>query len=134
MPKLFALCQMTGGEPDVRMIDDAGKRLYNGHLLCGQIAGWGVYLFSGTGPQLAALNALPGVVGLVAVLESGNVKWAELDGTIAPAIRTKLNTWLSARGYPPIPAGRTYRQVVLDIYKRLNARWDLDTFDLMESP
>jgi hypothetical protein len=119
---------MVGGAPDV----DASATPYKGYVLCDQVGGYGAYLFSGTGAQLTALNALPQVVGIVAVTENGGVKWAELDGTIAPAVRTKLNTWLTNRGYPTIPAGWSYRQVINAVYQRVNGRFSLDAFDVAD--
>jgi hypothetical protein len=119
---------MTGGSPNV----DASVTPYTGYVHADSIGGFGAYLFSGTPAQLTALNALPQVIGIVAVSEAGDVKWAELDGVIAAGVRTKLNTWLTARGYPTIPAGWTYRQVVEAVYKRLNARFDLSGFDVSE--
>lgn len=128
MPKLFAICQMEGGMPQV----DFQATPVKGYVLADQIGGFGAYLFSGTGPQLVALNALPQVVGIVAVTESGDTRWAELDGVIAAAVRTRLNTWLTARGYPTIPAGWTYRRVIEAVYKRLNDHFDLGWFDIAE--
>jgi hypothetical protein len=124
--KLFCIVPMTGGSPNV----DATA--YTGYVHCDSIGGFGAYLFSGTPAQMAALNALPQVVGIVAVTESGDVKWAELDGVIASGVRTKLNTWLTARSYPTIPAGWTYRQALEAVYQRLNARFDLNGFDVTE--
>lgn len=128
MPKLFALCQMSGGQPDV----DFTATPVKGYVLCDQVGGHGAYLFSGTGPQLVALNALAQVVGIVAVTESGETRWAELDGVIAPAVRTRLNTWLTARGHPNIPAGWTYKQTILAIFRRMNSNFDLGNFDVAD--
>jgi hypothetical protein len=128
MAKMFALCQMSGGSPAV----DFSATPIRGYVLCDQVASWGAYLFSGTGAQLTALAAVPEVVPIVAVTENGGTKWAELDGTIAPAVRTKLNTWLTNRGYPNIPAGWTYRRVVREIYERINPHFSLDNFDVAD--
>jgi hypothetical protein len=72
------------------------------------------------------------VVGIVGVTESGDVRWAELDGVIAAGVRTKLNDWLTARGYPTIPAGWTYRQVVRAVFKRFSDLFDIGTVDIAE--
>jgi hypothetical protein len=128
MAKLFCIVPIVGGAPDV----DPSVTPYKGYVLCDQVGGFGAYLFSGTGAQLTALNALPQVVGIVAVTENGGTKWAELDGTIAPAVRTKLNTWLTNRGYPNIPAGWSYRQVINAVYQRVNDRFSLDNFDVAD--
>ncbi len=87
-------------------------------------------MFSGTAAQLTALAALPAAqfVPICVVTKSGDVRWAELDGVIGSTARTRINTWLSARSLPTIPVGWTYRQVVLAIFKRLHANFDLDAF------
>jgi hypothetical protein len=127
MPKLFAICRMSGGLPDI----DVTVTPVKGWVLCDQVGNQGAYLFSGTAAQLAALNALSQVLGIIAVTQNG-ARWAELDGVISSAVRTKLNTWLTARGYPNIPADWTYRQVILAVYKRLNNHFDLSNFDIEE--
>jgi hypothetical protein len=115
---------MVGGEPDVN------REAIYGFVHCASVGNWGAYAFSGTAAQLTALAALPVVqlIPICAVTKSGNVKWAELNTVIPSAVRTKLNTWLTARGLPNIPAGWTYRQVVLAVFKRLHDRFDLDNF------
>lgn len=130
MAKLFCIITMAGGLPDV---DLTATPVY-GYVLCDQIGQYGAYLVSGTGAQLTALNATPQCVGIVAVTESGGVKWAELDGTIAPAIRTKLNTWITNNrpAWPQVPAGATYRQVIRALFARFNAQFDLDNFDVTD--
>lgn len=126
MTKAFALIHMVGGAPDI----DASETPYFGYVLCDRILStqWGAYLISGTNAQLLAIDALPSVVGIVAVTQSGDVYWAELNDTIAGAARTKINNWLIARGQPTIPAGWTNRQVVQAIYQRANAHWDMNSF------
>lgn len=129
MPKGFAITTMVGGAPNI----DFTVTPVHGFALCDQVAGFGAYLFSGTNVQLLALNALPNVMGLCIVTEDANVKWAELDGVIAPAVRTKLNVWLTARGFVNVPAGMTYRAVITAVYQRLNSHFDLSGFDIAES-
>jgi hypothetical protein len=128
MPKLFCIIPMSGGAPSV----DFSATPLNGYVLADQIGQFGAYLVSGSAAQLVALNALPNVVGIVAVTEAGNVRWAELDGVIAPAVRTKLNTFLTARGWPTIPAGVTYRVVIRAAFKRFNASFEIEGMDISE--
>ena len=129
--KLFALIQMQGGEPQL----SRETTPYPGHVhVPATILGaWGAYMVSGTGAQLTAINALPQVVGIVAVTESGSVRWAELDGVIAAGVRTKLNNWLTARGYPNILSGWTYRRVIREVFQRLNDKFEFDSFDVAEA-
>lgn len=122
------LVSLTDTSPNI----DSVATPYTGYVLCGQVAGWGAYLISGTGAQLLAIDALPGVVGLVAVTESGDKKWPELDGEIASAVRTKINNWLSNRGWPTIPLGWTYKRVVREIFTRISDRFDLNVFDVKD--
>jgi hypothetical protein len=77
---------------------------------------YGMYLVAGTG---AALTALAGQANVWRICT-----WAELDNSIGAARRTAINNWLSARGWPNIPAGMTYRQVVAAVYRRANPAWD----------
>lgn len=130
MPKLFAIAPHTSGIPDTAPLKQGVD--YKGWVLADTVGGFGAYLFSGTAPQLAALNALAAVVGICVVTEDASTRWAELDGTIAAGVRTKLNTWLTARGHPNIPAGWTYRQVVTAVYQRLNARFDIGGMDVAD--
>lgn len=128
MPRMLALIRQVGGSPEL----DPRATPYAGYCLGGQAAGWGIYVISGTGSQLVAINALPQVVGLVAVTDSGGVRWPELDGVIASAVRTKVNTWLTARGWPTIPVGWTYRQVVKAILQRMGFDDSLAIWDVVD--
>lgn len=129
--KAFAIIPMVGGRPDL----DPDVVSWHGYTLCAHIGhNWGCYLFSGTAAQLQAINALPHVYGICAVTESGAIRWAELDNPISPAVRTRLNTWLENRDYPTIPAGWTYRQVILAVYRRVNEWFDLDSVDVADTP
>lgn len=120
----FGLIQTDGG--GIPKIDTA-LYPYHGHIFIGQIAGWGAYLISGTSAQLSAINALPQAIGLATLTTTAEgVKWKELDSTVSLAVRTKLNTWLTARGYPMIPEGWTNRQVVLAVCKKLNPVFDIE--------
>ncbi len=125
----FAICKMAGGLPDI----DFEATPVHGYTLGGVVGNFGAYLFSGTAAQLAALNALPQVVVICALTTAGDVRWAELDGKIAEAIRTRLNTWLTTRGYPTIPADCSNRQVVEAIYKRMNDKFDLGGIDVADA-
>lgn len=131
MPKMFCLINMNGGsDPQL----DRSITPYHGSNHIGNInRQWGAYLVSGTGPELVAIDALPQVVGIVAITEGGSVKWAELDGVIAAGVRTKLNNWLTARGYPNIPASWTNRRAIREVFQRLNPLFDFDLFDIEES-
>ena len=125
--KLFAIVSMENGLPKI----DFTATPCTGYALGGKVGGFGCYLFSGTAAQLTALAALANVIAIRQVSD-GSVRFPELDATIGAAARTKINNWLTARGYPNIPSGWTYRQVVKEIYKRVEARFDLDHLDVGE--
>jgi hypothetical protein len=131
MPKLFAVVHAPGSDPEL----DRTLTPYVGHVCLGRIGQWGAYLISGTGPQLTAIDALAQVFSICAVTEGGAVRWAELDGVIPAATRTKLNNWKTANApaWPNIPVGATYRTVVDFIAKRMNASFDVATHDVSET-
>lgn len=115
--KAFAIISITGGNPDIeRMVTPV-----SGWALVFQInANWGVYLVSGTGAQLTALNATTPVTGICNVTEGATTRWVELDDVVAAGVRTKLNTRLTALGKATIPAGRTNRQILQAVHGYFN--------------
>jgi len=121
MPHLFAICDMVGGFPNI-----PASTPVKGWAHFDSLGQYGAYLFSGTAAQLAALNALPNMAGLVEMTGKADNEreWLELDTVIAAGVRTKINNWLTARGRPTIPAGQTYKQVVRAIFQYFNSRFD----------
>jgi hypothetical protein len=128
MAHMLAIVDMAGGAPAI----NPETTPYVGHVLIWQAGNFGLYLFGGTAAQLTALNALATCRGLVGMSSGGAVYWGELDNVITSAHRTKLNTWLTARGYPTIPVDWSYRQVVRAIIRRLRSFGD-DTDDFADS-
>jgi len=124
----MALVKMAGGMPVI----DQAVTPYHGHLLIGKAGDWGAYMISGKPAELTALNALPEVVGICTMTESGSgysvVKWAELSKPITAAMRTKLNTYLTSKGLPTVPSSWSNRQVVETVFKRLNPDFRFDDF------
>lgn len=109
----------------------------HGYVLAAQLSGqWGAYLFSGIGGQLSALDTAPNVFGIVAVTESGDVKWPELEGVISSGARTKINNWISNHypAQPSIPAGWTYKRVIREIFRRMNQHFKLTHIDIADIP
>lgn len=124
MAKLFCIASMNGGNPDFGLLP------YYAVVLAGDLPGiWGAYIVAGTPAQLQDINALPSVYGICMVTE-GETHWAELDTVISSAVRSRINGWLTARGYPTIPAGWTYRQVIIAIFKRINPNYTLENTDI----
>jgi hypothetical protein len=89
--KAFALIRMAGGAPKI----DREAYPYHGFAFCDRIGGWGAYLISGTSAEFQAIDGLGHVVGICAVTEGVDVKWAELDGVIGSAVREKIKGWLA---------------------------------------
>lgn len=134
--KALALVKMMGGSPDV----DWNLYPVHGYVLGAIIpnSNWGAYIVSGTGAQLTALDTSPDVVGIAAIDEKGTgLRWSQqIDNTIPAGVRNRINTWISNNypNAPTVPAGATYRQVVLGIFKRANVHFDIDSFDIQDSP
>ena len=121
----YGVCQIINGQPDL------GGLPFRGYCQLAKAGGWGLYLVSGSAAQLSSIGALANVYPLVAMTDNGILKWAELDNVVTAAHRTKLNNWLTARGYPTIPAGWTYRQILMAILQRLRGR--VDDWNIEES-
>jgi hypothetical protein len=132
---MYAVARMQAGYPDI----DTVATPYHGHVLTGQVGQFGLYLFSGTPAQLAALDALPNVIGLclLSTTESGGMtvsRWAEVDNNFGAGARTRLNTWLTNNGKPTIPAGWTNKQVIRKLFEHLDSAGvaDLDKYFVKE--
>jgi len=105
--RAYALTNMVNGNPDF------GGLPFYGFVLLAHLSNYsfGIYEVSGTAAQLTAINNLTNVYRICTI--------AELDDVITSARRTRINSWLTARGYPNIPAGWSYRQVLDAICIRL---------------
>jgi hypothetical protein len=129
MPWALAVIKQEGGLPVIAQAEPP----YTNYVSMGDLpAGFGLYMVSDTGPRLIAADAIPGVYGICALTKDGDVVWAELDNVITPAMRLKINSWLTAHGFPTIPATWTNRQVVVAILKRINDKFDLNGFWVAE--
>lgn len=127
MPKAIVICREilsgTGkGRPDV----GTGWR---GFVYVGTLPGaYAVYIITGTGPQLTAIDAHANTIG--GLLVTGSERWAELDVAIPTALRTKINTYRTAQGLSTIPASTTLLQVL-----RFAANhYDYGNFDVTDNP
>ncbi len=118
--RAFALIHTTGGVPEL----DLEVTPYHGYVLCAAYQSWGLYLLSGTGAQLLAIAALPAAkVVPLCLVSQGESQFPELNDVILPAVRTKLNTWLTARGFPTIPTGAKYGVIIKAICNRRKLAW-----------
>jgi len=127
--KAFAFIRMEGGSPQI----DQTVTPYYGFAFVGRIGVWGAYIISGTRAQLLALNALPEVVGVCFVSNGDTERWPELNDTINPAARTKINTFLINRGFDfQIPVEWTNKQVLLKTFRYFNVDYTLHGTDICE--
>lgn len=128
---LFAICTMEGGQPKI----DTTITPVHGWVLSGQLGQYGAYLFSGKVAQLGALDALPNVLGIVAVtikdvidpntgVMTKDVRWIELDDSLPADVRTKLNTWLTNHDKPTIPSGWTNKRAIRVLFRHLRPDWE----------
>jgi len=115
MAKAFCVSAVSNGVPDFSGLPCSGNVL----LAITPNRAWGLYIVTGTGGQLTAINALPTVYALCLVTAGGS-HWPELEDVISAGVRTRFNQWLTNRGYPTIPAGWTYRQTITAVCVRLN--------------
>ena len=118
--KAYAIVEMSNGNPNV----DFTATPISGYCLGAVQGTYGLYLVAGTAAQLVALAALPNVWRVCTL--------AEIDDVITTARRTSMNQWLTAQGWPNIPAGWTYRQIVMYAYKRANPNWTFEGHALID--
>lgn len=127
--QMYAICPVTAGVPGVDLV---ASPVYGYCFAAGPYKGYGLYQFSGSGAQLLSLANQANCYPLVAMSgPADNVpKWAELDQPMIAAARTKMNTLLTAAGLTNIPAGWTYRQVLVALaamLKRAGDDWDINS-------
>jgi hypothetical protein len=127
--KAFCISRMASGRPDISNLP------FSGAVLCAKVPNreWGIYIVTGTASQLAAINALSQVYAICTVTAPTNAsRWPELEDVIPTARRNRINEWLTARGYPTIPAGWTYRHAIRVMCQRLNSHYEIETTDVLE--
>jgi len=126
--KMFCIVKKTSSDPEL----DRTLTPYTGHGYIGAFGQWAGYIISGTKSQLQAINALPQVYGLAYVTEAEGAHWTELDNAIAPAMRNKVNTWLTANAQAIIPAGWTNKKVIKAIMLKMNPIFEWGQHDIMD--
>jgi hypothetical protein len=120
-----AVIRTEGGMPVIAQ----AKTPYTNWVSLGDLPNkYGLYMVSDTPARLQAADTISGVYGICVITKSGDVQWAELDNVITPAMRTKINTWLSAHSYSTIPVSWTNRRVVTELLKRIDAKFEINQF------
>ena len=114
--RAYAIIKMTpGGEPDV----DFFTNPITGWTLAAHIGHeWGCYLLVGTTDQLTVINGLPGVF-MICTDET-------VYAPVPEAVRTKINTWLTARGMPTVTVGTTCEEAIRNIFRLCNQHYQHD--------
>jgi len=132
--KAFFLIRVSGGRPDIpQAILDVGSVNYVLVDVKGDSPPVGAYLIAAKGAQLVALDALPYALGIVAVTESGDVRWGDLEEEAAQAVTDKINAWLANNDFDvQIPDGWTYERLVRRLFQWFNDRFDLRSIDIMD--
>lgn len=107
--RALAIVTMAGGQPDGADV----PVMVHGYALIGVVHGpvtgtnYGVYLVSGTAEQIAALDAVESVVA------SDALDWSAV---VSSQTRAVLNALFQQAGWPLIPAGVTYTQVLSGMF------------------
>lgn len=102
---------------------------YKGFVHVGDLPGsYAVYLITGTGAQLTAINADANCVAGVLVTESGP-KWPEMDQPVPAGMRTRINNYLTSQGRPNIGAGVTLKQIAQQAAAHFDGAGNFDVDD-----
>jgi len=111
----------------IQLPDDDGV-LVGGYNWVGRIATWNALLVTTTDAQLTAWDATAGAgcVVLVRMTDEGRI---ELDNNIDAATLTKLNTWLTARGFST-EITDTNRVIVRKLFRRFLSNFELEQVDV----
>jgi hypothetical protein len=102
---------------------------YSGFVYVGPLPGnYAVYVITGTGAQLTAIQADANCVAGALITEDG-VKWPEMNQPVPAGIRTKINTYRANQGLAPIGAGVTLKQVAQAAAAHFDGAGNFDVYD-----
>jgi hypothetical protein len=135
--RAIGILRMQGGVPvgvvtgPIGTPVDNGTVLVQGYNLLAQVQDIGIYLLVGKPAALAKVNAATANCAGGFVLEN-----QEMTEAIPAAMKNRMNTWLTARSLPNIPAGWTWLQLLRYADTRFNAlHYSLsDPDDMSEVP
>lgn len=142
---MLAIMRMKNGEPEINYPDPKGVPMYQGkpeaiiknYALAGQIklarAEWGVYIFAAKESDFTQLRNNEHLYEIITILGTGRTYEDQSLNTPLPAdTRNRLNAWIAANtNWEQIPAGRTARQAVVEIFRRFNPYFDLSKLEIM---
>lgn len=139
--KMLAICKMSEGMPELKqekpVVFGLRPEPVRGYVLAGQITltsgDWGVYLFSSKEQDFASLRTNEGLYEIVTIMGVERTYLdRSLDTPLPANIRNRLNAWIAENTtWEAIPAGRTARQVVVEIFKRFNPYFDLSKLEIV---
>lgn len=128
MAKAIVLCKeiqngASKGAPDI-------GTSYRGFVYVGNLPGaYAVYIITGSGAQLTAIQTHANCVGGALVTESGGVKWGKMNEPISQALLDKINTWRAARKLATVDASTTLKQVAKWAASHFDGQGNFDVFD-----
>lgn len=143
--KMLTILRMKNGEPELNLADPKGIPGYTGkpvtpvknYALAGQLrlasGEWGVYILSATESDFAQLRELEHLYEIITIQGVGRTyQDGSMDTPLPANIRNRLNAWIAENTtWEQIPAGRTARQVVVDLFRRFNQYFDLSKIEIM---
>ncbi len=125
-PKAIVIARAIASGPDA-----GAPNIGNGWhrwVRVGDLPGaYAVFVIVATGAQLTAIQANANCVGGIFVTGEG-IRWAELDQPVPTALRTKINTYLTAHSQPTIGVNVTLLQVM----RKAAADFDWGTHDVWD--
>jgi len=138
--KMLAIMRMKNGEPAWQRNQPAGGRpvdMVGGYVLAGHLTlggqDWGVYILSAAERMFTDLRNQEGLYEIITIRGAGRTyQDAALDTPLPANIRNRINTWIAENTtWDTIPAGRTARQAVIELFKRFNPYCELCKLEIM---
>ncbi len=142
--KMLAIMRIKDGEPAFVYAEpgptpDPSLKggMVKGYVLAGHLVlpsgSWGVYIFSSPERDFVDLRKNEGLYEIATVMGAGRTYQDQSLDTPLPAnIRNRINAWIAENtSWEQIPAGRTARQVVVELFRRFNPYFDLSKLEIM---
>ncbi len=129
MTRAIGILRVVGGSPagivtgPIGTSVEAGTVLLQGYNLLASVRDIGLYLLVGKPAALVAVNAATANCAGGFVLA-----WPNATDNIPAGMRTRLNTWLTARSLPNIPTGWTW----LRLLRYIDDRFDVSGYVLSD--
>lgn len=127
--KAFVVCNNTvlAQLPAAIQATEAGV-LIGGYSWVGTVGVWNALIIVSTAAQLDAFDAAAGA-GYVELVRMTDDARPELEVNINGAVLTKLNTWLTARGFPT-ESTASNRVIIRRLFRRFLGAFELENVDV----